>query len=371
MRILIAFSDTGGGHRAAANALRAAFSQIAPEADVAMVDPYAISRWPFNRLSGAYPRVIGKAAWIWGTGFRLTNSRWCTAVAQAAAWPILRPAFDAIRREHSPDVIISTHPLLSAPLQRAFPDVPLVVVVTDLLSGHVSWYHRTVRLLVAPTEQARAHAMASGVPADRTEVIGLPIMTPDPSMERRSDLVATLGWSTDRPTILLMGGGDGVGPMERIAEAIDAAQLPCDLAIVAGRNAVLATRLRAREWHGTVHTYGFVSNVHQMLHAADALITKAGPGTICEAFAAGCPVVLYAAIPGQETGNVRLVCESGAGVWAPTPDAVVNALRAWLTGPHAAEVRGRAANAAQALARPHAATDIAARVLEMAGASRY
>lgn len=366
-RVLLAFSDTGGGHRAAANAIRDALAAISPSVQTTMVDPYAMSdRWPFDRLSAAYPRVVDNASWIWRSGFRLTNTTLCTATLQAMAWPALRPTFRAIERAESPDVIVSTHSLLTTPLRRVFPTTPIMVVVTDLVSGHKSWYADRADVLVAPTSAARDAALSCGVDAARIEVLGLPISSGFARTPHDASLRASLGWCERRPTVLMLGGGDGVGPLEANALAIDATDLPCDLAIVCGRNAPLAARLRARRWRRAVHVYDFVSNLDAMMRAATVLVTKAGPGTICEAFAAGCPMVLTGAIPGQETGNVRLVCDGGAGVWAPTAAQVCLALGAWLASAAATEARTRAVDAALAMARPYAARDIALRVLQAA-----
>jgi 1,2-diacylglycerol 3-beta-galactosyltransferase len=285
------------------------------------------------------------------------------------AWPALRPTFAALHEDGVPDVIVSTHPLLTSPLRRAFRDVPLAVVVTDLVSGHASWYYRKADLVITPTSEARRQALAFGVASARAIEVGLPVAPSFVHQRGEQQVLARqLGWSVERPTVVLIGGGDGVGPLEQIAEAIDGAALPCDLAIVTGRNAPLAERLRARTWSGCVHIYDFVNTLGLMLRAASALVTKAGPGTICEAFAAGCPLVLYGAIPGQESGNVQLVRESGGGVWAPSAEAVTNALRAWFVGDEATTQRARAAQAALAAARPFAADEIAERIVALANA---
>ncbi len=379
-RVLLAYSNTGGGHRAAALAIAEGLRVIHSDVDIRMVDPYErTEHWPFNRLSAAYPRVVDRASWLWRSGFALTNTTQCTATLQALAWPALRSTFVEIEREFSPDVVVSTHSLLATPLRRVFPRTPIAVVVTDLVSGHKSWYQRSADLLIAPTNESRDRALACGVPAARAEVIGLPVSlvftTPAHSPK---ELRIALGWSRVRPTVLIAGGGDGVGPLEQIVTAIDAARLPIDVAVVTGRNALLADRLRSRMWHGTVHVYGFVSNFADLLRASAALVTKAGPGTICEACAAGCPLVLFGAIPGQETGNVEYVCSHGAGHWAPSPQRVVEALQTWFggnahsnaEGDVASHARSQAAEAALSLARPRAALHIAARVLQLAECGR-
>ena len=79
--------------------------------------------------------------------------------------------------------------------------------------------------------------------------------------------------------------------------------------------------------------YGFVREMPEFMRAADILVTKAGPGTISEAFIAGLPMILYSRMPGQEDGNVTYVVEKGAGVWAPEADLVVDTLRSWLEQP--------------------------------------
>jgi 1,2-diacylglycerol 3-beta-galactosyltransferase len=93
-----------------------------------------------------------------------------------------------------------------------------------------------------------------------------------------------------------------------------------------------------------------------MMRAATLLVTKAGPGTITEAMNAGLPMVLYSYVPGQEEGNAAYVVETGAGVWAPGPEATAAAVRRWLARPD--EV-ARASRAAQSAARPQAAREVA------------
>jgi 1,2-diacylglycerol 3-beta-galactosyltransferase len=164
--------------------------------------------------------------------------------------------------------------------------------------------------------------------------------------------------------VLMVGGGEGMGPLEEMAAAIDESGLRVALAIIAGRNLALKNRLELRKWHVPVHIYGFVTEMPAFMHAADILVTKAGPGTISEAFISGLPMILYSRMPGQEDGNVTFVSESGAGVWAPEPQEAVAALRRWVEQP---EERLQAAAICRNLARPGAARKIACVLAEKAG----
>ena len=94
-----------------------------------------------------------------------------------------------------------------------------------------------------------------------------------------------------------------------------------------------------------------------MMHAADIIVTKAGPGTITEAMACGLPIILTGAVPGQEEGNVAFVVEHDLGVLARSPASVVSALRGLLEpdSPRLEELRANV----RRMSRPGAAFDIA------------
>jgi 1,2-diacylglycerol 3-beta-galactosyltransferase len=104
----------------------------------------------------------------------------------------------------------------------------------------------------------------------------------------------------------------------------------------------------------------------EFMRAADAIVTKAGPGTIAEALVAGLPVILYSKLPGQEDGNVTYVENRGVGVWAPDPLKVVRMLTRWVCRP--AE-RARVVENCRSAARPEAAWVIARALGEKVGLS--
>jgi 1,2-diacylglycerol 3-beta-galactosyltransferase len=99
-----------------------------------------------------------------------------------------------------------------------------------------------------------------------------------------------------------------------------------------------------------------------LMNAADMIVTKAGPGTISEAFVAGLPIILYSRMPGQEDGNIDYVVDKGAGVWAPRPIDVVETLQQWLEAP---SERQRVAAISKSLARPDASMDIAGEIIKI------
>ncbi len=249
------------------------------------------------------------------------------------------------------------NPLLSA---LRPPRPPLIAVVTDPVSVPAIWYHPTVDLYIVPTEIARERLILNGVAPDKVRLAGLPVAAS--FCGRAGDkarLRTELGWKIGCPVVLLVGGVEGMGPVYEIAQAISWAGLECELAVVAGRNQALRASLEAATWKVPTHIYGFVTEMADLMCAADLLVAKAGPATIWEAFGAGVPIVLYDYLPGQEEGIVTYVENSSAGRVALSPQAVVDVLRGWF-GPEAnPQAVAQAALNAQKLARPDAAARIA------------
>ena len=141
----------------------------------------------------------------------------------------------------------------------------------------------------------------------------------------------------NKPIVLLVGGGDGMGPLARTAHAIDESGLDVGMVIVCGRNEKLKATLESQTWENPTFVYGFRRDMPEFMRAADIIVTKAGPGTIAEALNANLPIILYSKLPGQEDGNVTYVVETGTGVWAPKPQLVVRALTRWISRPNERE----------------------------------
>ncbi len=364
-RILFLFSNTGGGHCSAAKAIIGAleneYGEFVSTEMVDFLEDYA--PWPLNLLPNIYP-YLTRVPGVWKLMYRLSDgprrSQWVTSTA----WPYVRKAARTLLRQHPSDLIVSLHPLANATFLHALElenhRPPFVTIVTDLVTTHSIWYHHqpTPDLCLVPTEAAHQIALQNGLEARRVLVTGLPVSAGFSVSSRKtsSTLKSRLGWPIELPVVLLVGGGDGMGSLEKIAQSIVGAKLPATLVVVTGRNRDLKARLQSKKWSSPTFIYGFVNEMAEFMQAADILVTKAGPGTICEALNVGLPMVLYDRLPGQEDGNIPYVVSAGAGVWAPQPEDVVAAIRDWIQHP---ERYHQAAASCRRLARPDAAYQIA------------
>jgi 1,2-diacylglycerol 3-beta-galactosyltransferase len=375
-RILILMSDTGGGHRAAAEAIKEALERRhGTDVLVEMVDvlkQYAPK--PFSYLPEFYPFWIKKGKLSWGIWYQISNAKPnANAIMSGFKLIVRRGVKRMLVREQYADAIINVHPLFSTPamsvLKRQADRPPFITVVTDLVTTHTWWYDRRCDRTLVPTQPALEVGIKHGMKREKMRVTGLPV---NPKFADRlvskPEARASLKWTDGVPTLLMVGGGDGMGPLKDIAQRLDALPYPLQLAIVAGRNEDLRKDLQSVKWKHPVHVYGFVTNMPELMAAADLLVTKAGPGTISEACIAGLPMILSDAIPGQEDGNVQYVVENDAGVFAPGPEKVIAAVQEFLEqGP---EKLAKSAENAKRIARPDAVWEIADEVWNLANEPR-
>ncbi len=366
-RVLILMSETGGGHRAAAEAIQEGFNHLYHETvAVTIVDAWKNHvAWPVNRTGNTYGWLVNDAVWLWKSIWLLEHAPNLVDNLLKLVYPLVAPGLSRLFREQAPDVIVSVHPLITQfplmVLKRQKIGVPFVTVVTDLVSGYHTWYQPNTTLCLVPTDLARQQALDLGMPPDKLEVVGQPVALKFAAgLGEKTYLRAKLGLDLDLPVVLLMGGGVGYGRLFQIARCIAQKRPPAQLVVIAGRNEALRRKLAATAWEIPTRVCGFVTNMPEFMGATDIFITKAGPGSISEAFIAGLPIILYGYIHGQEEGNVRYVQKYNAGVYLPDPEAIALEVVDWLK-PGNPILEQMAHNAAR-LARPEAVLTIARRI---------
>jgi 1,2-diacylglycerol 3-beta-galactosyltransferase len=366
--ILFLFSDTGGGHRSAAEAVVEALRlEYGNRVRTEMVDVFKdFAPRPLNHLPDMYPKMV-RLPQAWSIGYHLSDGRRRTRFIATSAWPYVRGSIRRLIAANPSDLIVSVHPLMNGTVLRALGNQhpSFVTIVTDLVTTHSFWYCRNVDLCLVPTDEAYRKALRLRLKPEQVRVTGLPVADRfcKPSKDKRA-LRAGYGWPEEQPLILLAGGGEGMGPIEEVAYAISNNCPTASLVVITGRNHNLRSRMEDHRWEIPTYIYGFVHEMPDFMRAADILVTKAGPGTISEAFIAGLPMVLYSRLPGQEDGNVTYVVSQGAGVWAPREEAIIAAVKEWLMKP---EQHAKAVAACKRLARPQAARQIAHILIEQLG----
>jgi len=360
-------SDTGGGHRAAGRAIEAALHHRYP--DTFECEYFDVFRKcglpPLNRAPEIYP-------W-WVRHHQPSYDLFVSAIDRTMASRAGRGGLARLIGRKGPlakayarwSVAVTLHAgfagLAVAARRASGQAIPLLTVITDMASPHSGWFHPQVDRCLVPTESAIEKGMKLGLSADRLRLVGHPAHPKFALLSQtKAQAREELGWDPNLPTALVVSGAEGMGGMEKLARSLDG--LGAQLAIVAGKNEPLATRLRAVPWKNPAHVYGFVTNMEILMRGADVLIGKPGPGVIAEAAIMGLPMILTGGMV-NELANVRFVTEAGAGVYAKTPDEVGASLARWVASPdelalHAGNTHG--------IAYPNASLDIADEIASLA-----
>jgi len=433
LKVLFLSADTGGGHRASAEALGKQFAIQFPGSTYELADLWTDHGvYPYFTLVNTYKRMSARP-WEWRLFYHLSNTKLNEVCANFHSKVTCMGRLYKRIESHDPDVIVSVHPTMNhAPLRavqklskKRGKHIPFFTVVTDLGSGHCMWFEKKVnKLYVASQRLYKLARRRGGTPRKNIVMAGLPIrhgfsvqaekLGDRNSLEGKAyqkSIKEELGLNTEKPVVLVMGGGEGVGSLSDIVNQLytklTTIGVDATICVVCGRNEKLKADLETRDWDAIAeklstdkkrrrlfrffgrkvdkkhmqsieNTYqlatetadengkkgkgdvdvvglGFITNMPEYMVAADVLVTKAGPGTIAEAASVGLPVMLTSYLPGQEAGNVDVVLESGYGDYCEEPIDIAKTVSVWLQD---SELLTSLSMAAQRSGRPDAADEI-------------
>jgi len=225
----ILFSDTGGGHRASAQAVVAAFERAYPgRYEFELLDIWRFhSVKPFNTLVETY-QFAAKNPWVWELMYVNADFPITRFIFQELGSTFSFKKFQAILEEKAPDLVISVHPLCqNLPLRvlkamgKGRREIPFVTIVTDLGGAHPTWFDPDADQVYVPSGPVRQMAFRERVAPKQLLQYGLPVR-PDFWKEAgdKEELQKKLGMKESIKSVLVVGGGDGVGGLKKVTLAV-------------------------------------------------------------------------------------------------------------------------------------------------------
>lgn len=321
-KILIIYATAGIGHKKASIAVKKALDEMAPkDTKVTMIDAldYTNKFFKWSYLQ-AYLFMVNKMPTFWGIMYYLTDNFYINIVVskirRLSNWMnsfALVKYIDQIK----PDVIISTHFFASEVVGdlKLCPKcgVRLITVVTDY-KLHLWWVTKCTDSYVVAGDDAGLELLASGVKQEQVRAIGIPV---EPVFSRKLDRKAIFEKTGLRDgvfTVLVIGGGFGVGPIESIVKEIGKLSVKVQVAVVCGHNDDLVSRIEALKstLSCDVKVLGFIDNVNEYMDISDVLISKSGGITVSESLAKELPMIIISPIIGQETRNCEFLVKHHA-----------------------------------------------------------
>ncbi len=368
-RVLFLSAAVGVGHTAAANAVREALVARDPLLETETVDSYAYAASIFARVvADGYIGMVQTVPQLYGYLYGRVERARNVPAARRFVNRYTAANLRAYVERTQPDLVVCTHAFpcgVMSEYKRQFdPQLPVIGIVTDFVV-HPFWIYPNVDAYAVATEDMRAQLVARGVPAERILLSGIPVdlrfgHLPDD----RNALRRRLGLPPDRHIVLIMGGGVGIGPLDKMMRALGGVDVPVAAVVIVGRNGRLEKRVvaAAERTPYPLRVFGFVDNVFDYMHASDVLLSKPGGLTSSEALAARLPMVLVRPLPGPEERNTRYLVERKAAVRTSTEEELARAVRDILTsGDRQAEIGKHM----DELRHPDAALRVADRIGEL------
>lgn len=323
-RLLVMSASVGSGHVRAAEAVELALRQLDPSAAVENVDVLDLTNSTFRRLySQAYLDLVNKAPHVLGYFYDLLDrqpspQRKTDRLRLLVERLSLRKLLGFLQRQ-SWDVVVNTHYLpaeIIASLRRTGQvKIPQFTATTDF-ETHRLWVNQPCDHYFTATEEAAVNLQQWGVPAADTSVTGIPIHPAFSRPKDRRECLARLNLTGDRPVVLQLAGGFGVGPVEKLYRSLLSTERSLELVVVAGRNQALTDQLqqvRVPQRH-RAKVVGYTTEMDQLMAAADLVVSKPGGLTSSEALACGAALAVVNPIPGQESRNSDFLLENGAAI---------------------------------------------------------
>jgi processive 1,2-diacylglycerol beta-glucosyltransferase len=328
VRVLLLSVSAGAGHVRAAQALAAHAALDFPQLDVCHVDVMTLVPGWFRKVySDWYMKLASGLPEAWGWLYRKTDHEPGGSLPERARRLVqrlcARRLFDEVAR-YRPDVIVCTHflpaEILATAHLRGEIDAPVWVQVTDF-DLHQMWLHEGTAGYFVANEELGWRLQALGVPASRAVISGIPVMPGFTNRPDRGNAAARFALDPTRMTVLMMGGGGGLGLDASLIRQLLEQHPDLQLVVMCGRNQTLLATLQQLRGHFTdrLVPLGFTDEVPALMACADLAITKPGGLSTSECLVSGLPMLLVNPIPGQEERNAAWLMQEGVALRADDP----------------------------------------------------
>ncbi|MGH9675942.1 MAG: MGDG synthase family glycosyltransferase [Candidatus Acidiferrum sp.] len=375
-RVLVLSASVGAGHLRAAQAVELALREVLPDAAVRNMDVLELTNAAFKRVYGkAYLDLVNRAPHVLGYFYDLMDQpsrsgkhrgdRMRLAVEKLNLGALIR-----FLRSDPWDLVINTHFLPAEIIAHLRLEgqlsLPHVTVTTDF-ETHRLWVNQPCDHYFTATAEGARYLQHWGIPGDAITVTGIPIHPAFSKPVNRAECLVRHGLQGDRPMVLQLAGGFGVGPIEKLYQAILEIERPLQLVVIAGKNEAVKAQLESLpppQRHKT-KILGFTDKIDELMAVADLVVSKPGGLTTSETLARGAVMVIVNPIPGQESRNSDYLLENGAAIKVNTMGTLSYKVGALLEDP--VRLQQLKANVTR-IAKPRAAFDVVRHSLKLIAA---
>ncbi len=325
-RITIVFFEAGGGHRSAAEALKAVLESQQRPWQVELLNLQelldrldVLKKLTGLRIQDGYNLILRKG-WT-----RLTPQ--LLPVLQSVVRVYHRPTVKVLIehwRAHPTNLVLSVIPHFNRAMvesvRKTMPATPFVTLITDLADypPHF-WIEKESEYLICGSEKAEQQAFSCGHDRDHVLLASGMIMRPKFYAKKtinRAEERKKLGLDPTKTTGIVLFGGHGSSAILNIAKCLNAGKANLQLILMCGKNQKLLAAAQKLKTRFAIHAVGFTQDVDYYMALSDFFIGKPGPGSISEALQFNLPVIVECngrTLP-QERYNAQWITEKKLGV---------------------------------------------------------
>ncbi len=366
-RVLLMYITKVSGHRQATVAIQKSLKQLDPGIEAPTINGFGFTYPILEKVvNRAYMSVIKRTPKVWD--YMYDNPK-IVKKSESIKNFLHKTSYDKVAKlflRHKPDVVVCT---------QAFPcgmvahykmehnlKTTIIGVLTDF-SPHSFWINEGVDYYVVPSVEAKERFIKKGVPSDAIKVYGIPMRSKFSSQLDKNPIAKKLELDPEIPTVVIMGGGQGLGPIKSTVKSLIKVKMDFQMIVLAGVNKKIISSLKryTKRSEKKILIYEFATNVDELMELATIIITKPGGITTAECLAKGLPMVIVNPIPGQEMRNTDFLIKKGVGIRIDDTNDIGEEVELLLKSP---ERLASMSKAAYENARPHAALDIAKLILE-------
>ena len=302
--IVILYTEAGGGHKAAALALKDIIERN-PDWQVTMTNPFGVIYEKFDILK----KITGKSSEKMYNSFvsahenSLIRLLIISAVFKFNLFIYHKKLMEVINldwKRSQVDMVISVVPFINAlindSIKNSMPTVPFVTLVTDYSEcAKRVWFTSKEQFLICGTEKLVEQARKRGHPLDcifRTSGMIVHAAFYAVSAVDKNDRKTGLGLKHNSSTGLVMFGMCGSDMMLEIAKNMNHTGFGGQLIFICGRNKKVKEKLEALQLDYPILTTECVNDVQNYMGVSDFFIGKPGGSSISEASIMKLPIIV-------------------------------------------------------------------------------
>lgn len=367
-RILLMHISNVSGHHSASVAIENSLRNLDKSVQIKNIDGFNYTSPLAEKIiNEIYMFVIGVIPQLWDHLYDNKDVLHRLRKVRSLIHRLKNKKINRLFNEFKPDVVVCTQAfpcgMVADYKRRHNLTIPLIGVLTDY-APHSYWLDELVDIYIVPALKIKQRLIQKGIDLRCLLTLGIPIDSKFAKQNNREETFCRLGLDVATATILIMGGGQGLGPIKEIVRLLDTLRYPVQLIVVCGTNIALFKWLNKNKvlFNKRISVIGYTEKINELMAISSFIVTKPGGLTSAEALSQSLPIIIVKPLPGQESQNTEFLLEAGVALKAKNLEELKTQAEELLSNSTKLDnLRKKAAS----LAQPDSARQIAQLILGM------